>query len=58
MAEVPETIAKGAQYGTGSDSRSIFTSPPSSSTIKSPFISSDMFPIDLVSGNIPIIKPI
>ena len=54
---MPESNAKGAGY-VSSDSGTIFSSSqPSSSTIETPFMSVDMSGSDLVSGDIPTIKP-
>ncbi|TKY56617.1 LRR receptor serine/threonine-protein kinase [Spatholobus suberectus] len=54
---LPESDTKGAEYVTSDSSGTIFSSQPSSSTIKTPFISGDVSGSDLVSGSIPTIKP-
>ncbi|KAJ1377997.1 Serine-threonine/tyrosine-protein kinase, catalytic domain [Sesbania bispinosa] len=58
LSMMPEfdAIAKGVEYP-ASDSGSVFSSQPSSSTIKTPFISLDVSGSDLVSGDIPTIRP-
>jgi hypothetical protein len=57
LAMMPEYHAKkGGEYDT-SDSGTTFSSQPSSSTIKNPFISEDILGSDLVSGNTPTIRP-
>lgn len=55
---LPESDTKGHDYVITSDSSgTIFSSEPSSSVIKTPFISGDVSGSDLVSGSIPTIKP-
>ncbi|XP_045833702.1 probable LRR receptor-like serine/threonine-protein kinase At1g06840 [Trifolium pratense] len=57
LAMMPEYHAKkGSEYDT-SDSGTTFSSQPSSSTIKNPFISEDILGSDLVSGDVPTIRP-
>ncbi|KAK7321430.1 hypothetical protein VNO77_32075 [Canavalia gladiata] len=53
---LPETDIMEAEYVI-SDSITIFSPQPSSSTAKTPFISGDVSGSDLVSGDIPTIKP-
>ncbi|MED6196106.1 hypothetical protein PIB30_044166 [Stylosanthes scabra] len=53
---IPESNGKVAEY-VSSDSGALFSSEPSSSTIKNPFASLDISGSDLVSGDIPSIKP-
>ncbi|KAL2317356.1 hypothetical protein Fmac_031232 [Flemingia macrophylla] len=54
---LPESYIKGTEYATSDSSGTIFSSQPSSSTIKTPFISGDVSGSDIVSGSIPTIKP-
>ncbi|XP_061346769.1 probable LRR receptor-like serine/threonine-protein kinase At1g06840 isoform X2 [Gastrolobium bilobum] len=53
---ISESDAKGVEY-VASDSGTIFSSPHSSSTLKTHLISGDVSGSDLVSGDIPSIKP-
>ncbi|KAK7372243.1 hypothetical protein VNO80_05617 [Phaseolus coccineus] len=52
-----EPDSKGVEYVTSDSSGTILSSQPSSSTIKTPFISGDVSGSDLVSGSVPTIKP-
>ncbi|XP_027332565.1 probable LRR receptor-like serine/threonine-protein kinase At1g06840 isoform X2 [Abrus precatorius] len=54
---IPESDTKRAEYVTSDSSGTIFSSQPSSSTVKPPFISGDVSGSDLVSGDIPTIRP-
>jgi len=54
---LPDSDTKGVEYVTSDSSGTIFSSQPSSSIIKTPFISGDVSGSDLVSGTIPTIKP-
>ncbi|KAK7385631.1 hypothetical protein VNO78_31379 [Psophocarpus tetragonolobus] len=54
---LPESDTKVVEYVASDSSGTIFSSQPSSSTIKTPFISGDVSGSDLVSGSIPTIKP-
>lgn len=54
---IPEYDAKGVGYVTSDHSGTLFSSEPSSSTIKSPFVSNDVSGSDLVSGHVPTIRP-
>ncbi|KOM47134.1 hypothetical protein LR48_Vigan07g083800 [Vigna angularis] len=54
---LPDSDTKGAEYVKSDSSGTIFSSEPSSSIIRTPFISGDVSGSDLVSGSIPTIKP-
>ena len=54
---LPEYDTKGAEYDTSNYSGTVCSSQPSSSTIKTPFISEDVSGSDLVSGGMPTIRP-
>lgn len=57
LSMMPDYHAKkGGEYDT-SDSGSTFSSQPSSSVMKNPFVSEDSLGSELVSGDIPTIRP-
>jgi len=53
---LPETKAVEAEYATSGSGRK-FSSQPSSSTGRTPFVSEDVSGSDLISGKIPTIRP-
>jgi len=53
---LPETNTVEAEHGTSGSGR-IFSSQPSSSATRTPFVSEDVSGSDLVSGKMPTIRP-